>query len=73
MESKKSNVGTMYAPMLPILTALESADPSREGSLWVADDMSLIQNDPLPVDLEQRGEGSSPSPARSFVKLQEQG
>ena len=73
MESKKSNVRTMYVPMLPILTTLESADPSGEGSLWVADDMSLIQNDPLPVDLEQCGEGSSPSPARSFVKLQEQG
>ena len=61
----------MYIPY-GILTTLESADPSGESSLWVADDMSLVQNDPLPVDMEQRRDGSSPSPARSFVKLQDQ-
>ena len=61
-----------YIHVVPILTTLESADPNGEGSLWVADDMSLIQNDPLPVDMEQCGDGSSPSSARSFVKLQDQ-
>jgi len=45
------------------------ASTNGESSLGVADDMSLIQNNPLPVDLKECG-FISPPPGRRSVKLQ---
>lgn len=50
-------------------TRLELASSNGESSLGVADDVSFIQNNPLPVDLKECG-FIGPPPGRRSVKLQ---
>lgn len=49
------------------LTFLQASHSNGHGCLWVTDLVSLVQNDAVPVDLEQCGTGGNTSLATPWL------